>query len=193
MKWIALAIVLLIGPYTYLRWHFRKPGPAFAPYHDFKERVDVKRLLPAGFQRITVEALRPADTLRLPGGAAAVAATTGGLPADLGNTLVEQPRIPDEILTVTAAATANTLFAYLIEFTCTLPDNHQEPGDTRLYVRNDEIVVVPELDRLSGDLLSRNRENRIRLTVPPGALKPGHYHATISGVRASKSWTFEVK
>jgi len=193
MKWIALAIVLTIGPYTYLRWHYRKPRPAFAPYHDINEQANVVRLLSAGFQRITIEVSRPADTLRVSGAAAPVTAAPGGLPAGLGSTLVEQPRIPDEILTITAAETANTLFAYPIEFTCTLPDNHQQPADARLYIRNDEIVVLPELERLSGDLLSRNRENRIRLTVPPGALKPGHYHATISGVRASKSWSFEVK
>lgn len=193
MKWIALAIVLVIGPYTYLRWHYRKPGPAFEPYHDLKEQANVKRLMAAGFQRITVDADRPADPLRLAGPLAAIKVSEGGLTKELTSTLVEAPRIPDEILNVSAAATANTMLAYPIEFTCALPDIHQQPGIGRLYVRDGEIVVVPELERLSGDLLSRNRENRIRLTLAPGALKPGKYLVTIVATRNSRTWTLEVK
>lgn len=192
-KWIALAIVLVIGPYTYLRWHYRKPRPAFEPYHDLTERANVSRLLSAGFQRITIDADRPAEALRLSAPSAATMPAAGGLPPALATTLVDHPKLPDDILHVTAAASANTMLVYPIEFTCTLPDNHQQPGSARLYVRHEEIVIVPELERLAGDLLSRNRENRIRITLPPGSLKPGHYRATISGVHSSKSWSFDVR
>src|SRR5438105_3708911 len=52
MKWIALAILLFIVPYTYLTLHFRKPGKAFEPYADLSKRANTARLLSAGYQRI---------------------------------------------------------------------------------------------------------------------------------------------
>ena len=59
-------------------------------------------------------------------------------------------------------------------------------------MRGGEIIVAPDFDRLAGGLLSRTRENLIRLTVPAGALKPGQYHVTLVGARASKAWTLQV-
>ena len=98
MKWIALAILLVIVPYTFLTLHYRKQGPAFRPYEDMKNRAGVIRLLSAGFQRIPLAAQRPAD----PTGATAAATfmAPGGLPAELAATLVEPPLLPAEILTV---------------------------------------------------------------------------------------------
>ena len=61
-----------------------------------------------------------------------------------------------------------------------------------MYVRNDELVVTPEFERLSGGLLARNRERVIRLTVPAGSLKPGSYHVLLVGSHSSKAWTLQV-
>jgi hypothetical protein len=195
LKWIILVTVLVIGPYTYLRWHFRKPGPAFAPYHDITERANTQRLLSAGFQRITIEADRPADAAPSSNNDArnhAVVAS-GGLPPSLANTLVEAPQLPVEITSVSAAAEANTMFSYKIEFNCTLPDNHRQPAGAQLFIRGEEIIIVPELENLAGDLLSRARENRVRLAVAPGALKPGRYRVTLVGAQKSRAWDLTVK
>src|SRR6185295_5021278 len=105
MKWIVIAIIVVIVPYTYLTLHFRRPEKAFQPYADLKDRVNTRRLLSSGFQRITLNAQRPAD----PGRAflsASVNATPGGLPEVLRSSLVDQPLLPSEILSVSAAAVA---------------------------------------------------------------------------------------
>lgn len=193
LKWIIVAILLVVGPYTYLRWHFRKPGPAFAPYHDIKERANTMRLLSAGFQRITVAADRPADGALAPESRGHVVAAAGGLPASLASTLVEVPQLPVEITAVNAAAETNTMFPYKIEFTCTLPDNHRQPGSAQLFIRGEEIIVVPELEHLAGELVARARENRLRLTVAGGALKPGQYRVTLVGAQRSRAWDLTVK
>ena len=192
LKWVALVVLLIIGPYTFLRWHYRKPNPAFQPYHDIKDQATTLRLLSAGFQRISLTADRPADPLRV-GNVAAVKSAPGGLPASLGGTLVDQPLLPTQILTVTAAPETNTMFAYPFEFTCSFTDNKQQLSGAYLYVRDGEIFVVPNFERLTGDLLARNRESAVRIIVPAGALKPGHYELTLIGERGSRAWSLTVK
>jgi len=191
MKWIVLAIILGIGAYTYLTLHYRKAGPAFRPYADLKDRANTKRLLTAGFQRVNLDAELPADASA--GNAAPIAVpAAAGLPAALRESLVDVPQLPTEIVTVSAAPTANSMFAYPIGFKCTLPDNKQQLAGAALYVHGDELVIVPDFDRLSGGLLSRSRESVVRVTVPAGALRPGQYHVTLVGARSSRAWTLQV-
>ena len=192
MKWIALIILVIIGPYTFIRWHYRKPNQAFQPYHDIKDQANTQRLLSAGFQRIPLNAERPTEPLRniTP---ATIKAMVGGLPASLNTTLVETPLLPTEITAVTAAAETSTMFAYPVEFTCGLPDNRQQLSAAYLYVRENEIVLVPDFERLTGELLARTRENLVRVTVPAGTLRPGTYDVSLIGQRSSKSWALVVK
>src|SRR5688500_16035662 len=154
MKWILVAIVLIIVPYTVLTLRYRKPGPAFQPYEDMKNRANVSRLLEAGYQRISITAQRPADNER-PRDGAIVTTSAGGLPSELRTTLVEAPLLPDEITNVTAAPAANTLQPYSIQFTCTLPDNKQHLGGADLFIRGDTIVITPTFEPVSGDLQTR--------------------------------------
>lgn len=192
MKWIVLAIIVVIVPYTFLTLRYRKPGPAFRPYQDMQDRANVMRLLAAGYQRITLAAQRPADPVRA-AAAATVAPAAGGLPSGLRSTLVQAPLLPTEILGVSAAPTASAKSDYPIQFTCTLPDNKQQLAGAELYVRGEEIVITPDFERLRGGLQSRSRENVILLTVPGGSLKPGRYHVTVVGQQGSRAWTLQVK
>jgi len=191
MKWVVLAIILGLGVYTYLTLHYRKPGHVFTPYTDVRDRANTHRLLEAGYQRISLEADLPADPVGLDSSARASSAAAG-LPAGLRDTLVVPPQLPAEILSVSAASSVNSMFAYPIGVKCSLPDNKQQLAGAQLYVRNDEIVVTPEFERLSGGLLARNRERVIRLTVPAGSLKPGSYHVLLVGSHSSKTWTLQV-
>jgi hypothetical protein len=192
MKWIIIAILAMIVPYTYLTLRYRKPGPAFRPYEDMKSRANVSRLLAAGYQRIALTAQRPADGARATGGAE-VSPSNGGIPAALRSTLVEAPLLPTEITSVTAATIATTLQPYLIQLTCTLPDDKQQLGGAELFLRDDTIVITPTFEPVAGDLQTRSRQAAVLLTVPAGALKPGKYSVTVVGERSSRAWTFEVK
>lgn len=192
MKWVALTILVVLVPYTFITLHYRKQGKAFEPHHDIKERANTLRLLSAGFQRVTLEAERPEQPLAIEN-AATVLSGLGGLPSALGNSLVDKPLLPSEIVAVTAAAEANTLLSYPIEFRCALPDNKQQLGGAALYLREGEIFIVSDFERLTGGLLARTRENVIRLTVPPGVLKAGSYRVTLLGSRTSKAYDLVVK
>lgn len=191
MKWIVLVIVVSLGAYTYLTLHYRKQNPSFQPYEDMKSRANTLRLLSAGFQRVTVSAQRPADPMPVPGGAG-INPAPGGLPETLRVTLVEAPRLPGDYPRVTAAATANTLLPYPIHFTCSVGDNHQQLAGAQLYLREDQVYVVPEFEKLNGELLARTRESVVLITVPAGVLKPGQYQVSLVGSHASRTWALQV-
>ncbi len=190
MKWIVVVIVAVLVPYTYLTLHFRKPGPAFEPYHDLQDRANTLRLLSAGFQRVSLGAARPVDPARTTG--AATLPAPGGVPSALRSTLVQSPLLPSEIISVAAAPSTSSGAPYSIYVTCALPDNKQQLSGAELYVRGDEIWITPNFEKLTGGLLARSRETPVLLTVPAGALKPGRYQLTLLGQRSSRAWTLQV-
>ncbi len=192
MKWIVVAILLLIVPYTFVTLRYRKPGPAFEPYNDLKNRATVSRLLSAGYQRIALLAQRPADGVRATGGAI-ITGTTGGIPADLRATLVDPLILPTSITALTAAASVSALQPYIIQLTCGLPDDKQQLGGADLYVRGDQVVLAPTFERIAGDLLTRSRHASVLITIPPGILKAGHYTATLLAEQASQTWPLDVR
>ena len=191
MKWVVVAILLSIGAYTFLTLRFRKAERMFRPYEDIRDRVNVHRLLDAGYQRIDLEADLAADPIAFDPPARSSAAI-GGLPGGLRETLVEPVKLPEEILNVSAAPSVNAMFVYPIGVKCSLPDIKQQLAGAELYVHGDELVITPNFERLAGGLLARNRERFIRLTVPAGTLKPGSYHVTLVGTQTSRSWTLQV-
>jgi len=190
MKWIALAIVLMIVPYTIITLRYRKPNDPFRPYEDMKNRANVVRLLAANYQRIPLAAQRPAD----PSGAQPTHSdpAPGGLPEALRSTLVEAPLLPAEIVAVSAASTAVATDPYSIRFSCTLPDDDRHLAGAELYVRGEEIVITPVFEQLGGKLSARTRDNVILIIVPAGALKPGSYQVTLAGERVSRSWLLQL-
>lgn len=192
MKWVLLAIVIVIVPFTYLSLRFRKPGPAFRPYEDLKERANVTRLLSAGYRRIPLPAREPADPLGSRA-SAFIATTPGGLPEELRATLVASPRLPAEITRVSAPSSIHAGADYAIRFACNLPDFKRDLAGADLYLKADQIVIAPDYDKLDGGFLARTTENVVELTVPAGALKPGRYRVTLVGEKSSRAWILEVR
>jgi hypothetical protein len=192
LKWIVVAILAVVVPYTWLTVHYRKPGPAFQPYEDLRRQANVKRLLAAGYQRIPLTAQRPADRPAVAGGADA-RSVPGGLPADLVETLVEPLPLAEEILTVRAAPTVAQRLPYTIELTCRLASDQEQLGGADLYVRGNQLVLAPRFERVSGGLQTRSRQTIALLTLPGGTLAPGVYEVRLPGGRGSRAWRLEVR
>jgi hypothetical protein len=133
----------------------------------------------------------PADPRPFAGGAGIIGAP-GGLPEILRATLVESPLLPTDYSRVTAAPAGNSFFPYPIQFTCLYPDQHVRLAGAKLYLREDQIFIAPELEPLHGDLLARNRENVVLVTVPGGTLAPGAYQVSLLGSHASLTWPLQV-
>ena len=192
MKWVVVAIILVLVPYTFITLRYRKAGPAFRPYEDMKNRANTTRLLSAGYQRIALTAQRPADPLKNPF-SVGITPAAGGLPEDLRTTLVETPMLPAEITRVAALGETVASQPYPIRFACTLPDDKRQLAGADLYLRGQELVIVPDFEKIAGGLAARSNDSVVQLTVPPGALKPGRYEVTIVGQRASRAWSLHVK
>ncbi|MEO6244016.1 MAG: hypothetical protein ABIQ12_01165 [Opitutaceae bacterium] len=192
MKWIVLAIVLVIVPYTFITLRYRKEGHAFEPYEDLKARANTSRLLDAGYRRIPIVATRPADGGRAPGGAM-LAPAPGGMPGDLRTTLVEPLQLPAQISGVVAAPTTEATAPYAIQATCTLPDERYQLAGADIFVRGKVVVIAPNFERLTGELTVRSRQSTVLLTMPAETLKPGQYVVILAAERASHTWPLEVK
>lgn len=192
MKWVVVAILLVIVPYTFITLRYRKPGKPFEPYQDMKDRANTARLLNAGYQRIVLPAERPADKMT-PITPASIGSAAGGLPTGLKTALVNVPLLPADITQVAAPPTATALQPYSFRFACTLPDHKRQLAGADLYVRGEEIIITPDYEKIPGEFLARSTDNIVQLTVPTGALKPGRYHVTLVGAQTSRTWTLQVK
>ena len=197
MKWIVIAILVIIVPYTYLTLHYRKPGPAFRPYEDTKKRAITGRLLSAGYQRVTLEARRPSDSASGEAMARGASAATilfgpGGVAADLKDALIDSPILPLTIDRVVAAGSARAGQAYVIQFTCSLPDTKAQLTDAHLYRKDDDFILVPTFEKLAGGLQARTTESTVVLTLPPSVIQPGSYNVVLAGSRSSRKWTLQV-
>ncbi|HKB90498.1 MAG TPA: hypothetical protein VKC60_08275 [Opitutaceae bacterium] len=196
MRWIVLAIVLTVVPYTYLTLHYRKTGPAFNPYEDLSHRATVLRLLHEGWQRIPVTSRRPADGINpveRPAHGATIQSGLPGLPPDLAQALVEKPELAATITNVTAPAEVSVSSDYPVYFTCTLADQKHQILDVQLYVKGETAMLIPNFEKVSGQLLVRTNETSVQLDVPTQSLKAGHYRMTLVGAGASKAWDVVVK
>ena len=191
MKWIAIAIVLFMGGYTYLTLHYRKPNRSYEPYSDIKTRGQTHNLLTAGYRRITLNAELPTNEPAAPA-TAYIKTVFGGIPTDLANSLFDQPQLPDSYQGVQAPAQISALLPVRIIFDCLDSSNNQQLSAAHLYVRDGKIFIVPEFEKLEGELLSRNRTNHVQLVVPGGTLAPGGYQIQLVGRDASLIWAMQV-
>ncbi len=196
MKWIVLAIFLFIVPYTWLTLKYRRPGPAYEPYAEAKDRANTTRLLTAGWQRLEARIDRPDDPKHwrsVIDATATVSETIPGLPPALGDTLVEAPLLPKGYSTITASGEAGGLLPYPVLFNCTLPDVRKQLTGALLYVRPGSLVLVPQFEPIEGNLLARTTESLVLLTVPAGTLKPGRYLVILPASGRSQQWPLVVR
>jgi hypothetical protein len=189
LKWIAAAIVVYIAGYTVVNLRYRKPGPEFQPYEQFQERAGLAK---AGYRHIPARVSWPADP-RFARTDAAFSDAPGGLPRDLGAALAVGTPLPAAIGRVSAESEATHDRPYGVQFGCSLADNRTELGGAEIYLKEGDITIVADIERLPGGLLTRTRENVVLLEVPPGAIPAGRYRVTLVGEHASKAWPLLVR
>lgn len=196
MRWVVLAIVACVIPYTWITIAYRKPTPAYQPYEDSKQRANVLRLLEAGYQRIDAAVERPADpevNISRMAALAEIASAPGGLTRELSETLVEVPRLPVSFSEVSASREHAGMLPYPIVFVCKLADRKHQLGGAHVFVKERALVIVPQFEPLSEELSTRSTEAPVMITVPGGALKPGAYTVLLAGETESRQWTLEVR
>ena len=199
MRWIFASILLFIVPYTYVNLKFRKPEKAFEPYADMRDQANVQRLLAAGYTRVSVRAERPQPPLEaarlLPPAqlGAVIEAAPAGLPPPLDSTLVEPPRLPAGYSDLLVAAELAHAEPLRLQFTARLDRDREQLSGASVFLREDQVVLVPEFEPVPGELRPRRRDDTVLLTLPAGLLAPGTHTFTLAGAEGSLRWTVLVR
>ena len=195
MKWIALALIPLLVGYTFVTLHYRKPNRAYEPYNDLKTRGQTHNLLTAGYQRIPLTAELPANSAADPAVKLTklnATAAAGGLPATLKDSLFDQPALPAGYGAAYGSPEISSLLGTTLAFECDTGDLAHQLAGAYLYVQDDQIVIAPELETLTGELTARRTQAHIRIVIPGGALKPGRYTVLLAGRDSSLTWPLVV-
>ena len=196
LRWVVVAIVAFMAGYTFLRLHYGKRGRSFEPYHDLGEQATVEHLLAPGYRRIPVSIQRPAEPLpadRLAPAVAEILDTLPGLPAELNGALAFKPALPDAIQLVTAPGAVAATGDYRLQFACSQRDYSTQIRGAYLYRKDRQLFLLPDFEKMSGQLLARSRDSTVLASFPAQSLPPGRYTVTLCGGRQSKSWSFVVK
>jgi hypothetical protein len=80
-----------------------------------------------------------------------------------------------------------------MQFNARLEGDHEQLAGAAVYIRNDEIVIVPSFEPVPGSLQARSKEGIVLLTLPPGLLAPGQHTVTLVGATESARWTVKVR
>ena len=194
MKWVVLAIVVCIVPYTWVTLKYRKEAPAYQPYQDSKDRAQVMRLLDAGYHRLDPGFERLVEPIDpdLPVETITTRSVVGGIPQRLEDVLLDVPTPPDSFQTVQAAPSALAGTDYVVSFTCNQTDREERAESAAAFVREHEILVLVAFDDLPGDLRARGSLTTARITLPTRTLDRGRYDIVLIGTQESICWQFEL-
>lgn len=193
MKWVVFAIVLFVGGYTVVNYFYRKPGPAFRPYEDMTNRATTARLLEAGWQKTTVDLRRPTEKPGI-GLHARISRGPAGLGNDLSSAFAAKPGLLSSIERVTAPDEVRRGEPYRVYFSVTIRDQRRQVADAELLRRGEELVLLPETEKIPGDaLLSRWPDAEYGAAIPTDALAPGTYRLRILSDGPSAEWQFRVR
>ncbi len=193
MKWIVVAIIVFMAGYTWIEIRYRKPGRSYRPYQDAQDRATTVRLLDAGWQKITVEIRRPAET-------ASVASTAVthrdylGVGPDLDSKFAEKPALLASIDKVVAPTSVLQGSYYSLYFTASLSDLKNQVGYLTLYRKDNELVLIPTIEPLPGkELMSRWPDANYWVGFPTNALPLGNYEMRIVAKGPASVWNFTVR
>ena len=194
MKWVVLAIIATLLPYTAITVLYRKESRPFEPYSDMKRQANVHRLLTAGFNRYLVATDRPTEGLvSIPAARRATTQTApGGVPEVLADALIEVPHLPSTVRQLVAPISVRVGEALVVSLVAGLPNHHEALGETYLYAKDSELILLVGFDPLPGNLESRARDLALRASVSTEHLKPGRYHLTVVGLTESQVGTVTV-
>lgn len=193
MKWIIVAILACIIPYTWLTIAYRKEGPAHQPYQDNKDLAQVLRLLESGFNRFELSMTLLESPLYPSPGLAATEKLPGGLPPLLRDLLIDAPAIPPRVPMVAAPATSSAGAAYVFHFACAQAAEDEQPASAELYRRGSELVVIINHDADGESLQTRDINAVAEVNLPADTLEPGSYQITLLGERESRRWQLTLQ
>ena len=188
---IALAIVVCLAGYTYLRLAYAKPGKAHEPFADNRQRIESATLKAAGWEwtEATYEAL-----VDLPEPEVAIRAlpVRPAIAEELRLRSTENWNLPIEYTAISAAGQTTTGTDYAVHFQVELDQARAHIVSFDLYRKGADLLVLPRWEPYPPELTPRRPKGGGRLTVSTGTLPTGHYRVTLLALKQSSQWELEV-
>ena len=188
---IALAIVVCLAGYTYLRVAYAKPGKAHEPFAENRRRTESAKLQAAGWTwtEATYEAL-----VELPAPEAEIhaAPVRPAIAEELRLLSSENWHLPIEYTAVSAAASSPAGAEYPVHFQVETDQARAHIVSFDLYRKGADLVLIPCWEPYPPELDPRRPKSAGRLVVPTQALPAGRYRATLLALKQSSQWDLEL-
>lgn len=188
---IALAIVVSLAGYTYLRLAYAKPGQAHEPFADNRRRAESAKLQAAGWTwtEATYEAL---VELPAPEVATHAVPVRPELAEELRLLATENWHLPIEYTVVSAAARSPTAADYAVHFQVEVDQARAHIVGFDLYRKEVDLLLIPRWEPYPPELAPRRPKPGGRLVVPAKSLPAGQYRATLLALKQSCQWELEL-
>lgn len=188
---VAVAIVVCLAGYTYLRLAYAKPGRAHEPYAENLRRPQEKALAAAGWSRSTAAF---ADAIELPPIDAAMHAAALRPPAaeELRRLTSENWHLPIDYTVVSAPPRLDEGADLVIHIRAEVDQARVHIVDFDLFLKDGDIVAVPRWEPYPDELTPRSSGITGTITVPAAALAPGRHHFVLPALKQSIEWDLAV-
>ncbi|MFT3828894.1 MAG: hypothetical protein QM691_04220 [Opitutaceae bacterium] len=188
---IAVAILVSLAGYTYLRLAYAKPGKPHEPFAESRQRVESDRLKNAGWTRL--DAAFEAG-IEVPAADAAVQTLLIRPEAveELRQLSAENWHLPIEYSALSAPAAAAAGAELDVHFQAELDQARAHIVGFDLYRKGADIVVLPRWEPYPEELTPRRPRVIGRIVIPAAALPAGQYRVTFLALRQSAQWQLTV-
>jgi hypothetical protein len=199
MKWIVLVIVAYIAGYTFINIAYRRPGSAYEPAAEARERsLRTVQTTMNGWSRVacgftgmafssdTESAAVAAKPLPIP--------LDRHLPPDLPMIMPGEPALHPAAITVTAPARhdASGPLHVRLDF----PDGATVPafGEVLAYFKDHHLYLfIQDKRHVARDTQPIPAESPLHLVLPPTTLTAGTWQASVFTASQAFDWSFTVR
>ena len=189
---IAVAILVALVGYTYLRLAYAKPAKPHEPFAEHRQRAEFGRFAAAGWAHTAAEF---EAVVELPALDAAVQQQPAppGPAEELRQLATETWHLPIEYSVVAAPARHAAGADYTVHYQADLDQARAHIVGFDLFRKGDELVALPRWEQSPGALTQRRPRTTGRFTIPAGTLPTGRYRLTLPALKRSSQWAFVVE
>ena len=188
---IAIAIVVCLAGYTWVRLAYAKPGKPHEPFAESRQRYLSAKLESAGWRwsEASYEALVDLPAPEVAVRKLAVRPEPAG---ELFLLTTENWHLPIAYTVVAAPPRALPGADYAVHFQVELDQARAHIVSFDVYRKGADLVVVPRWEPYPPELTPRRPKLGGRLLIPASALPVGHSRVTLLALKQSSQWEFEV-
>lgn len=191
MSGVAVAIVICLAAYTYVRIKYSKPNHGHEPFAEARQRVESAKLKQNGWERFDIAWERTVDFPEPRGNVRTVDARPP-LREDLLKSTNENWYLPIEYLRVTAPAEVAAADSYTVYAEAQLDGARAQIVSFDAYRKGADVLLVPRTEQIPAELIPRTVKPSGRMLWPAGKLPAGQYRVLLLANRQAAEWDLRV-